>query len=67
MLVETLLKECEKGHQLDSEFKPVSWTACTEALKDSELTSGGLAKTSTSCRDHWSKVSAIVKMLTVFT
>jgi hypothetical protein len=58
VLVETLLKECEEGRQSDSGFKPASWTACAEALKGSEITSGGITKTSTSCHDHWSKVRA---------
>jgi hypothetical protein len=56
VLVKTLLKERKEGHQSNSGFKPASWTACAEALKGSEETSGGIAKTSTSCHDHWSKV-----------
>ncbi|KAG0691483.1 hypothetical protein DFH29DRAFT_1010956 [Suillus ampliporus] len=37
-------------------FKPKSFVACAEALKGSEKTSGGVAKTSGSCHDHWGKL-----------
>jgi hypothetical protein len=56
ILVATLLKEWEEGCQLDSGFKPVSYVACAEALKESEKRSRGPTKTSNSCYDHWSKV-----------
>ena len=56
VLVATLLKEREEGRQSDSGFKPVSYVACAEALKGSEKRSGGPAKTSNSCYDHWRKV-----------
>jgi hypothetical protein len=56
ILVETLIKERELGHQTDSGFKPVAFTACAEALKGSELTSGGAPKSSGSTKDHWDKV-----------
>ena len=56
MLVKTLLKECEEGRQSDSGFKPVTWTACADALKGSEQKSEGIAKSASSCHDHWGKV-----------
>ncbi|KAG2125081.1 hypothetical protein DEU56DRAFT_744042 [Suillus clintonianus] len=66
VLIATLLKEREEGHQSDSGFKPKSFIACAEALKGSEKTSGGVAKTSGSCHDHWGKLKkdfAVVKKL----
>ena len=65
VLVETLLKECKEGHQLDSEFKPASWTACADALKGSELKSGGIVKTENSCHDHWNKVHIYTRNILV--
>jgi hypothetical protein len=56
VLIATLLKEREEGRQSDSGFKPKSFVACAEALKGSEKTSGGIAKSSGSCHDHWGKV-----------
>ncbi|KAJ8583825.1 hypothetical protein M405DRAFT_866716 [Rhizopogon salebrosus TDB-379] len=56
VLVATLLKEREEGHRSDSGFKPKSFVTCAEALKGSEQTSGGIAKTSGSCHDHWGNV-----------
>jgi hypothetical protein len=32
LLVDTLLKEREEGHQSDSRFKSASWTACVDAV-----------------------------------
>ncbi|KAG0697719.1 hypothetical protein DFH29DRAFT_1003501 [Suillus ampliporus] len=66
VLIATLLKEREEGHQSDSGFKLKSFIACAEALKGSEKTSGGVAKTSGSCHDHWGKLKkdfAVVKKL----
>ena len=63
VLVATLLKEREEGRQSDSGFKPKSYIACAEALKGSEKTSGGVAKTSGSCHDHWGKVHPIFYVL----
>jgi len=60
VLVATLLKEREEGRQSDSGFKPKSFAACAEALKGSERTSGGIAKTSGSCHDHWGKVCLLL-------
>jgi hypothetical protein len=56
VVVETLLKEREEGHQSNSGFKPVTWTACADALKGSEQKSGGITKSASSCHDHWGKV-----------
>ena len=56
ILVATLIKERELGHQTDLGFKPVMFTACVEALRGSELTSGGVPKSSGSAKDHWDKV-----------
>jgi hypothetical protein len=61
VLIATLLKEREEGRQSDSGFKPKSFVTCAEALKGSEQTSGGIAKTSESCHDHWEKVYLILK------
>ncbi|OAX39376.1 hypothetical protein K503DRAFT_645862, partial [Rhizopogon vinicolor AM-OR11-026] len=66
VLVATLLKEREEGHQFDSGFKLKSFVACAKALKGSERTSGGVAKTSGSCHDHWGKLKkdfAVIKKL----
>ncbi|KAG1858919.1 hypothetical protein F4604DRAFT_1518960, partial [Suillus subluteus] len=66
VLIATLLKEREEGRQSDSGFKPKSFVACAEALQGSEKTSGGVAKTSGSCHDHWGKLKkdfAVVKKL----
>ena len=57
LLIDTLLKENEARHQSDTGFKPVTWTACALALQRSEVVSGGIAKTASSARDHFSKVS----------
>jgi hypothetical protein len=65
VLVETLLKEREEGRQSDSGFKPASWTACADALKGSELKSGGIAKTANSCHDHWNKVHIYTRNILV--
>ena len=56
ILVDTLLKEREEGHQTDSGFKPTSYPACAEALKASQ--SGGAVKTAGSCADRWTRVCA---------
>ncbi|KAG1719539.1 uncharacterized protein EDB91DRAFT_1065513 [Suillus paluster] len=61
VLIATLLKEREEGHQSDSGFKLKSFVACTEALKGSEKTSGGVAKTSGSCHDRWGKACLLKK------
>ncbi|KAG2360527.1 hypothetical protein BDR07DRAFT_1260282, partial [Suillus spraguei] len=67
VLIATLLKEWEEGHQSDSGFKPKPLSSKTvEALKGSEKTSGGVAKTSGSCHDHWGKLKkdfAVIKKL----
>jgi hypothetical protein len=40
-LLECLRQQQAAGHQSDTGFKPVAWTACALALKDSEKRSGG--------------------------
>jgi len=60
LLIDTLLKEREAGHQSDTGFKPVAWTACAIALKGSEVKSGGIAKTASSARDHFAKVGTLI-------
>ena len=57
LLIDTLLKECEARHQLDTGFNPVAWTACVLALHGREVVSGGIAKTASSACDHFGKVS----------
>ena len=59
-LVDCLIEQRTLGHQSDSRFKDIAFTACVEALADSHLTSGGTLKTATSCSDHWSKVQVSV-------
>jgi hypothetical protein len=61
LLIDTLLKECEAGHQSDTGFKPVTWTACALALQGSEVVSGGIMKTASSARDYFGKVSPSVQ------
>ena len=36
ILVECLQQQQAAGHKSDTGFKPVAWTACVLALKDSE-------------------------------
>ena len=55
-LINCLIEQCTLGHQSDSGFKDIMFTACAEALADSHLMSGGTPKTATTCSDHWSKV-----------
>jgi hypothetical protein len=62
LLIETLLKEREAGHQSDTGFKPVAWTACAAALRGSEIWSGGAAKTATSAHDHFAKVCTTTQL-----
>jgi len=57
MLVECLRQQQAAGHQSDTGFKPVAWTACVLALKDSEKQSGGAPKTAKGCKDHFGTVS----------
>jgi hypothetical protein len=57
VLINTLLDQREKGHQSDSGFKMIAYTACAEALALSESESGGVAKTAKLCQDHWTTVS----------
>jgi hypothetical protein len=57
LLINTLLDEREKGHQSDSGFKAIAYTACMEALAHSESESGGALKTAKSCQDRWTTVS----------
>jgi hypothetical protein len=57
LLIDTLLKEREAGHQSDTGFKPVAWTACALALQGSDVVSGGIVKTASSAHDHFGKVS----------
>jgi hypothetical protein len=66
LLIETLLKEREAGHQSDTGFKPVAWTACATALKGSEVLSGGITKTASSARDHFAKVCTIAQLYDIF-
>jgi hypothetical protein len=57
VLINTLLDQRDKGHQSDSGFKTIAYTACAEALALSESESGGIAKTAKSCQDRWTTVS----------
>jgi hypothetical protein len=57
ILVECLRQQQAAGHQSDTGFKPVAWTACVLALKDSEKRSGGGPKTAKGCKDHFGTVS----------
>ncbi|KAF7965578.1 hypothetical protein HWV62_42846 [Athelia sp. TMB] len=56
LLVETLVKERNAGHQADSGFKPLVWASCALALRGSEILSGGAIKSKSSCRDHFKKL-----------
>ena len=60
VLVECLQQQQAAGHQLDTGFKPVAWTACVLTLKDSEKQSGGSLKTAKGCKDHFGTVGAIL-------
>lgn len=57
VLIKALVKEREARHQSDSGFKPLSWVACAAALKGIETKSGGVAKSKSSCQEHYKKVS----------
>jgi hypothetical protein len=57
-LLECLRQQQAAGHQSDTGFKPVAWTACALALKGSEKLSGGSPKTVKGCKDHFGTVSA---------
>ncbi|KAJ7912870.1 hypothetical protein B0H13DRAFT_1505156, partial [Mycena leptocephala] len=50
-LITTLRKCKDDGLQSDSGWKPVTWTQCATALKDSP----GPVKTATKCQDHFTK------------
>ena len=60
MLLECLRQQQEAGHQSDTGFKPVAWTACALALKDGEKRSGGGPKTAKGCKDHFGTVSVSI-------
>ena len=57
ILLECLRQQQAAGHQLDTGFKPVAWTACALALKDSDKRSGGGPKTAKGCKDHFGTVT----------
>jgi hypothetical protein len=57
ILLECLRQQQAAGHQSDTGFKPVTWTACALALRDSEKRSGGAPKTAKGCKDHFGTVS----------
>jgi hypothetical protein len=61
LLVETLLKERDEGHQPDTGFKSVLYTTCAEALVGSEIWSGGAVKSAENCYNRW----GVVRVLTI--
>ncbi|KZP07058.1 hypothetical protein FIBSPDRAFT_717654, partial [Athelia psychrophila] len=66
VLIKALVKEREARHQSDSGFKPLSWVACAAALKGIETKSGGVAKSKSSCQEHYKKIKkeySIVKAI----
>ena len=56
VLIDLLKVHQSKGHQSDSGWKTIVWTACEEALRDSEIQSGGGPKTASGCKEHWLSV-----------
>lgn len=60
-LLECLRQQQAAGHQSDTGFKPVAWTACALALKGSEKLSGGSPKTAKGCKDHFGTVSVPIR------
>ena len=61
LLLECLQQQQAADHQSDTGFKPVAWTACVLALKDSEKRSGGSPKTAKGCKDHFGTVSVPIR------
>lgn len=57
-LVATLIECRNEGLQADSGWKPVVWTRAVEALKDSEIISGGGPKGQAAIKSRWQKVRA---------
>jgi len=55
-LIDLLKIHQSKGHQSDSGWKGIVWTACEVAFRDSEKKSGGGPKTASGCKDHWLSV-----------
>ena len=55
-LVNLLTTHQSLGHQSDNGWKSIVWTACEEALQGSEEKSGGGAKTTNRCKEHWLSV-----------
>jgi hypothetical protein len=60
ILLECLRQQQAASHQSDTGFKPVVWTACVLALKDSEKWSGGGPKTAKGCKDHFGTASVSI-------
>ena len=56
VLIEQLKIHQSKGHQSDSGWKSLVWTACEVALRESEIKSGGGPKTASGCKEHWLSV-----------
>jgi len=56
VLIDLLKSHQSKGHQSDSGWKGIVWTACEEALRGSESRSGGGPKTASGCKEHWHSV-----------
>jgi len=53
IVINVLKTHQSKGHQSDSGWKGIVWTACEVALRDSEKQSGGGPKTVNGCKEHW--------------
>jgi hypothetical protein len=59
-LVEAFKAEKSKGNMAESGWKPVAYTAVVGALKGSEKVAGGSAKTVSSVKSRWQRVSSIL-------
>ncbi len=55
-LVCTLKAAKNDGKWDDNNPKPVAWTLCVIALRNSEVISGGAAKTSKAIRSRWQRI-----------
>ena len=55
-IIRVLTEQQAAGNQSDNGWKSLVWTLVAKALQESEMQSGGTAKTTTSCSGHWRKV-----------
>lgn len=68
IMVDTLMEQKDEGHATDNGgWREPAINAVVKALKDSELQSGGVAKTAKSVRDHWGHVCMMVSYKIVLT